>query len=162
VLFRNGTSSYNSFAQDASYLFNGPTPWADTCERTFECTKPTMVLKLYAALAHFGPALIAEYVDRMFSLGATFAELLAKHDDFEVATPPTCNVVMFRVRPRGVTDLDALQTRIRTRLRADGTFFVVQGTLDGRVYLRVSLMSPHTTEADLVALIDAIRRVAVE
>ncbi len=162
VLFRDGASSYGSFTQDASYLFNEPTPWADTCLRTFECTKDMMVLKLYAALSHFGPELLSDYVDRMFALGARFAELLAQHPDFELALPPTSNIVMFRFLPNGAANLDTLQARIRAHLRAEGTFHLVQAQLRSQVYLRVSLMNPLSTEDDLLALIHAVRRAAGE
>jgi L-2,4-diaminobutyrate decarboxylase len=162
VVFRSGASSYGSFTQDASYLFNGPTPWADTCVRTFECTKNTMVLKLYATLTQLGPAVFSEYVDRMFSLAARFAEQLAHSSDFELALPPSCNIVLFRYVPRGATDLDALQARIRCRLRDDGTFYIVRAQLGDRLYLRTSLMNPQTTEADLSALMDAVRAAAAE
>jgi L-2,4-diaminobutyrate decarboxylase len=161
VLFRDGSTSYGSFAQDASYLFNGPTPWADTCTRTFECTKHMMVLKLYVALAHFGPDLLSEYVDRMYSLAERFAELIEQSADFELAVPPSCNIVMFRFLAGGATDLDAVQARIRDRLRGDGTFYLVRASVGSRLYLRTSLMNPLSTEDDLVALMAAVRRAAV-
>jgi L-2,4-diaminobutyrate decarboxylase len=162
VLFRNGATSYGSFAQDAGYLFNGTTPWADTCTRTFECTKHMMVLKLYAALAHFGPDLLSEYVERMFSLAQRFAGMLAHSDDFELAVPPACNIVMFRFLASGASDLDAVQARIRDRLRGEGTFYLVRASLNGKLYLRTSLMNPLSTDDDLVALMAAVRRAAAD
>ncbi|MBS1121915.1 MAG: L-2,4-diaminobutyrate decarboxylase [Deltaproteobacteria bacterium] len=162
VVFRDSASSYDSFAQDAQYLLNSPTPWADSCQRTFECTKDTMVLKLYVALAHFGPALFSEYVHRMFSLAATFAKLIAESPDFELAVPPACNIVMFRYVPPGATDLDELQAWIRERLRNDGSFYLVRASLDSHLYLRTCMMNPLSTENDLRALMDAVRRAVAD
>ena len=54
-------------------------------------------------------------------------------------------------------DLDAHQRAIRVRLRADGKFFIVQTMLRGQTWLRVSLMNPLTTSAELEDLIAAVR-----
>ncbi len=161
VLFRDEASSYRTFDQDATYLFHDDHPaWSDTCLRTMECTKNNMSVKLYAALACLGPQLLADYIDRMFALGARFGEMIAANYDFELALTPSCNIVMFRYRPAGVADLDALQDRIRSRICHDGQFFIVQATLGQRVYLRTTLMNPLSREEDLAALLDAIRHQA--
>jgi L-2,4-diaminobutyrate decarboxylase len=58
-------------------------------------------------------------------------------------------------------DLDALQLRVRERLLRDGAFYVVKTRLrDGGVWLRVTIINPHTTDADLDALSEAVRAAA--
>ena len=52
------------------------------------------------------------------------------------------------------------QERVRARLLAEGSFYLVQTRLRGHVHLRVTLINPLTTESDLQALLDAIRRAA--
>src|SRR5205823_3523239 len=62
VLFRDGRRSYSAFAQEASYLFaEGPAEaeWFNTGQRTLECTKRMMSLKLYASLLCHGTGLFA-------------------------------------------------------------------------------------------------------
>jgi L-2,4-diaminobutyrate decarboxylase len=53
-----------------------------------------------------------------------------------------------------------MQERIRGRLIADGSFYLVQTRLDGAVYLRTTLVHPSTSEADLADLLAAIREAA--
>jgi len=128
--------------------------------RTLECTKRMMGLKLYAALAVHGTGVFSEHVAHCFDLGARFAELLRAEPDFELAVEPQCNIVCFRHVPKGTTDLDAVQERIRRKLVTSGEFYVVQTRLAGKLYLRSALMNSMTTEAELVRLIQACREAA--
>ncbi|PTL83028.1 aminotransferase class V-fold PLP-dependent enzyme [Vitiosangium sp. GDMCC 1.1324] len=164
VLFRDGTRSFEAFAQEASYLFTGQDTrrWSDVALRTLECTKEMMALKLYTCLRVLGTKLFADYITDTFDLTRRFADRLQSSGDFELAVPPDCNIVCFRHTPRGVpaSELDALQVRLRESLITSGDFYLVQTTLGGRVWLRTTLINPLTTDADLDALLEALRRAA--
>lgn len=162
VLFRDGTRSFEAFAQEASYLFHGQDArrWSDIGLRTLECTKEMMALKLYTCLSLLGTRLFADYVTATFDLARHFAERLQAAPDFEVAVVPDCNIVCFRHTPPGVpaSELDALQSHLRERLLTRGDFYVVQTTLPKGVHLRTTLINPLTSEADVDALLEALRR----
>jgi L-2,4-diaminobutyrate decarboxylase len=162
VLFREGHRSFDAFAQEASYLFTGQDtrPWSDVAMRTLECTKEMMSLKLYACLSVLGTKLFADSITRTFDLSRRFAERLQASGDFELAVPPDCNIVCFRHTPQGVpaSELDALQVRLRESLVTSGDFYLVQTTLGGRVWLRTTIINPLTTDEDLDALLEALRR----
>jgi L-2,4-diaminobutyrate decarboxylase len=111
-----------------------------------------MSLKLYAALTVLGPEAIADYVTTTFDLARLFARKLAADPDFEVIERPhpETNIVCFRYK-------DEDQDLIRDKLVASGRFLIVRTALRGKVYLRTALMNPLTTEADLDALMAAVR-----
>jgi L-2,4-diaminobutyrate decarboxylase len=161
VLFRDGSRSFEAFAQEASYLFGQDTrPWNDIGLRTLECTKEMMALKLYTCLSLLGTRLFSDYVTATFELARRFAQRLQASGDFEVPVSPDCNILCFRHTPRGVpaSRLDALQSRLRQRLITQGDFYLVQTTLPTGVYLRTTLINPLTTDAELDALMEALRR----
>ena len=167
VLFRDGRNSFHAFAQHASYLFAGKPPeeeWYNGAIRTLECTKRMMSFPLYAALYCWGTALFAEYVERTFALGRTLGEKVQAAGDFELPVMPECNIVCFRYVPKGLNGpaLDELQARIRTKLIADGSFYLVQTRLRGALYLRVTLINPLTSVSDLDALLEAAREAGTE
>ncbi len=176
VLFRDGRDSYATFAQRASYLFTEPTQpdksqeWWNPGLRTLECTKKMMVLKLFVALSQYGTRLFSDYITATFDLARAFADRLRAAGDFAVAVAPEANIVCFRYTPPAApggqehptspADGDALQEKIRQRLLADGSFYLVKTRLPTGVHLRTTLINPLTTLAELDALLVAIRRAA--
>ncbi|MBI2297931.1 MAG: pyridoxal-dependent decarboxylase [Armatimonadetes bacterium] len=160
VLFRDGRRGYEAFAQEASYLLHRHDPrdeWYNLCGRTFECTKTPMALPLYLALSVYGEELFADYVTSRFDLGRRFGAMLAAEPDFELPVPPECNIVCFRYVPPKQGDLDALQVQIRQRIIASGAFHLVQTRLATGIHLRVTIISPFTTDGHLQDLIEAVR-----
>jgi L-2,4-diaminobutyrate decarboxylase len=165
VLFREGSRSYEPFAQQASYLFNDVHPedeWYNLASRTLECTKRFMVLPLYTLLAKYGAGFFAHYAEKMTLLAERFAELIGDAPDFELALAPESNIVCFRYSPAGypADGLDRLQAELRSRIVTSGAFYLVQTRLSGALFLRTTLINPLTTEGDLAALLDAVREAA--
>ncbi|WP_224368977.1 pyridoxal phosphate-dependent decarboxylase family protein [Hyalangium versicolor] len=164
VLFRDGARSFEAFAQEASYLFHGQDTrrWSDIGLRTLECTKEMMALKLYTCLSLLGTRFFADYVTATFELARRFAGRLQASGDFEVAVAPDCNIVCFRYTPAHVpaSEWNALQSRLREQLITRGDFYLVQTTLPKGVYLRTTLINPLTSDADLDALMEALRQAA--
>ncbi len=167
VLYRDDASSYQAFAQDASYLFQaddgGERPWWDLGLRTLECTKRMMSTILYASLRVYGVDLFRDYVDRTFALGLALAARVAAAPDFELAQPPDANIVCFRYRPDPAlagAALDALQARIRQRCLEQGHTYFLQTRLGGALWLRSALMNPLTEGRDLDELLATIRAAA--
>ncbi len=162
VLFREGHRSFEAFSQEASYLFHGEgtRDWNDVAQRTLECTKEMMALKLYTCLRVLGTRVFADALTASFDLARRFADRLEAAPDFQLALRPDCNIVCFRHTPPGVPEaaLDALQARLRERLVTQGDFYLVRTTLGGRVWLRTTLINPLTTDVDLEGLLEALRR----
>jgi L-2,4-diaminobutyrate decarboxylase len=158
------------FAREAAYLFADVPPeeqWYNLASRTLECTKTMMSVKLYVALALHGPQLFGDYVRGMFALSRRFADAVEAAPDFELAVRPDGNIVCFRHLPGGPgrssrAELDRLQAAIRRKLIADGSFYIVQTTLDRGVFLRITIINPFTSDGDLRALLDAIRAAAAD
>jgi L-2,4-diaminobutyrate decarboxylase len=169
VLFRDGRRSYDAFAQEASYLFQGNSPaleWYNGASRTLECTKRMMSLKLYAALSMYGEEMFGDYVTRTIDLARDFGAEISESRDFELAVEPDANIVCFRHRPEGPAGmpakLDALQSWLRERLLFDGSFYLVQTKLPKGVFLRSTIINPATKGADLSEMLNAIRKAAAQ
>ncbi|MEO1053004.1 MAG: aminotransferase class I/II-fold pyridoxal phosphate-dependent enzyme [Bacteroidota bacterium] len=161
VLFKQAASSYNTFNPKAQYLWSDDQQreWYNLANRTFECTKPMLSVRIYSLLHAHGPDLWAEYVERQFDLGRTFGEILDAEPDFDLPHQPECNLVCFRYRPNHLSEseLDRLNVIIRKEILKEGRFYIVQTTLQNQTYLRVSLMNPFTTAEDLEGLLTAVR-----
>ncbi|MDD9898639.1 MAG: aminotransferase class I/II-fold pyridoxal phosphate-dependent enzyme [Candidatus Melainabacteria bacterium] len=168
VIYKNRSESYATFSQDASYLLDQNSIERDTCNRTVECTKPNMAMKLYLSLAIHGEEFFSDYIDATHDLAKDFAKLIQEQTDFELAIEPESNIVCFRYSPKelysvqnklNTVQLNSLQVKIRESIIKSGEFYFVKTDLRGKTYLRVSLMNPLTKIEDLQKLLELIRNV---
>ncbi|CCH54616.1 pyridoxal-dependent decarboxylase [Fibrisoma limi BUZ 3] len=162
VLYKRDTDSYRTFQQKAQYLWADANAkdWFNSGKRAFECTKLMMSAKVYAVLRTYGDEIFTENVDTLYGLARRFAGQIQQRAGFELAVEPESNIVCFRY-VGDLTDpgqLDDLNNQIRRQLLRDGQFYIVQTTLRGRVYLRVSLMNPLTTDDHLATLLTEVER----
>ncbi len=164
VVFKDGSHSYRSFSQKASYLFEKDSrdEWYDYAHRTMECTKFMMGLKLYIPLMVYGTDFFADYITSCMDLAREFAALIAESEDFECPHEPESNIVCFRYTPSGATNLDELQKTIRKKLLASEKFYITQAPLNDGFYLRVVIINPLTTIDDLKELLEFVRIIDVD
>ncbi|WP_247236676.1 pyridoxal-dependent decarboxylase [Telluribacter sp. SYSU D00476] len=161
VIFKRGSNSYKTFAQRAQYLWAeqpGEEEWYNGGKRTLECTKNMSILNVYTILCTYGEEIFKENIERLYGLATTFSAQVRANPAFELAYEPECNIVCFRYRTDG--DPNRLNQQIRQLLLEEGDFFIVQTTLKGQTYLRVSLMNPLTTERELQELLETIEQKA--
>lgn len=161
LIFKRNDDAFKTFQQKAQYLWANQhsKDWFNSGKRTFECTKLMMSLKVYAILKAHGEQIFTDNVEYLYDLGKTFTELIKARPKFELALEPESNIVCFRLNNDSVS-LNELNGSIRKKLLEDGKFYIVQTTLADKLYLRVSLMNPLTTEVDLIALLDEIENIA--
>lgn len=163
VLFKNGEKSYETFAQKASYLFkkSDENEWYNSAKRTLECTKSAMGVVAYTAVKYYGANYYREYIDSRYDLAAAFAELIEGTPEMELAVKPDANIVCFRYAPDNPDDnsLNKINALIRDKIIKEGSYYFVQTELDGRLWLRTTLLNPVTDIGDLIELIDRIKEV---
>jgi L-2,4-diaminobutyrate decarboxylase len=170
VLYRCREQRFETFRQDAPYLFDPSAPGMadiDIGMRTVECTKRAVGFGLWGLWSVFGEELFEQLVDRVLQRARELYELLVQQPDFEVLHEPECNILAFRYVPEWLRGADperqsVWQRAVRTRLIRSGEFYIVQTTLGGLAALRVTVMNPLTTTDDLAELLQAIRRTGAE
>jgi L-2,4-diaminobutyrate decarboxylase len=167
VLYQDRAHRFQTFQQDAPYLFDPSNPGMaefDNGTRTVECTKRSTGFALWGIWALYGEEIFEQMVDLTFALAHYFCERLLAAEDFELLHSPECNIVVFRHVPTSLSGgslsvLNPLQQELRSRLVKAGDFYIVQTNLDGQVALRITVMNPLTTEQDLVALLHELRAI---
>jgi len=166
VLFKNADQSYETFAQKASYLFKKPAEneWFNSARRTLECTKSALGVVAYTALKYYGRSYYKEYIDSRYDLATAFANLILEDGEMELAAQPDANIICFRYAPvnHEDTSLSRINSIIRDKIIKEGSFFIVQTEFEGKLWLRVTLLNPITTENDLQELLRRIKEIAME
>ncbi len=159
VLVRQRGSLEAAFRADASYLGDPERGAhgedADPWHRTVECTRPVLALKLFLLLAAEGESGLARHVESLYALAARFHQVIAARPGFSCLAAPESNILCFR---HGGPEAD--QGALRRRLLEDGSFYLTQATVEGRTWLRLTLMNPDTREEDLLGLLLRIEALA--
>jgi len=170
VFYRETSHKFETFRQDAPYLFDPSAPGLaefDSGLRTIECTKRAAAYGLWGVWSMFGPQIFADMVDVTFDMGQTLYEKLCAAPDFEPIHEPECNIVVFRHVPDSLRDaslerLGQFQLDLRRRLIESGEFYIVSTNIEGVGALRVTIINPLTTPDHLDRMLEALREKGTE
>ncbi len=166
VMFRNGERSYNTFAQKASYLFqkNQNNVWYNSAARTLECTKSALGIIAYTALKYYGNGYYRDYIETMYGITSDFAQMVNSDPHLELAVEPMSNIICFRFVTEKPDDiyLNSINESIRKRITREGSFYIVQTEIEGRIWLRLTIINPMTTAETLSKLAVRIKEAGTE
>jgi L-2,4-diaminobutyrate decarboxylase len=161
VMFRNGEKSFETFAQKASYLFqkSQKNVWYNSATRTIECTKSALGIIAYTALKYYSGSYYRSYIDSRYDLAKEFSDMIKSDQLFELATDPESNIVCFRYAPDRYDEsfINKINAAIRDTIIKEGSFYIVQAELDGKIWIRLTIINPVTSIDDLRALMARIR-----
>ena len=164
LLVRDERDLDSAFSQRAPYLFHGQEGervW-DQGTRNFACTRRADVFKVWVALHRYGLDGLAELHDYFCDLVRLVWEEIAERPDFEAMNEPESNILCFRYVGDGSRDdeaLDQLNRELRERYNLSGEGWITATNLDGRRVLRVTMMNPRTTPADVRDILDGLAEV---
>jgi aromatic-L-amino-acid/L-tryptophan decarboxylase len=166
VLIRDGRLLREAFSLVPDYLRTeadrgfGGLPWYS--EYGIQQTRGFRALKLWMTLQHLGRDGVCELVARHLALAQHLAGLIDAAPDLERLGYVELSIVCFRYVPPSLKGndlaLDALNKRVMEAVQASGAAFLTQTTLRDRFALRACVLHYATTEADLTALIDIVRK----
>ncbi|QYX80820.1 pyridoxal phosphate-dependent decarboxylase family protein [Streptomyces akebiae] len=124
----------------------------DLLGRSLRTTRRPDILKTAVTLKTLGRTGLGRLVDQVCALAQEFAATVEAHPAFELYDRPTLSTVLFR--PAGASDTTV--AGIRRRLLHDGRAVLGRALLDDRLWLKTTLLNPHTRPADLTALLKLV------
>ncbi|MEU9409080.1 aminotransferase class V-fold PLP-dependent enzyme [Streptomyces sp. NPDC048281] len=126
--------------------------YPDLLGRSLRTTRRPDVLKIAVTLKTLGRTGLGTLVDQVCARAREFAALVREHPAFELYDRPNISTVLFR--PTGATDDDVAD--VRRRLLHDGRAVLGRARLDGRLWLKTTLLNPHTRPDDLALLLKLV------
>ena len=158
--------------------------------RSLRTTRRADAVKMVATLQTLGRSGLTERIERCFELTAYAAGLLARDERFELTMPPALTTVLFRYLPQ-FGESDQVNAALRRRLLVDGSAVIGRtrlpersalsgaaadvgsgaaangggdagGDRSGALRLKLTLLNPETTPADLDRLIELIAAAGAE
>ncbi|GAB2838880.1 aminotransferase class V-fold PLP-dependent enzyme [Streptomyces deserti] len=124
----------------------------DLLGRSLRTSRRPDTLKIAATLTTLGRTGLGHLVDQVCALAQHFAELVHEHPGFELYDRPTLSTVLFR--PTGAPD-DTVAA-VRRTLLTHGRAVLGRAHLDGRLWLKTTLLNPTTRPGDLAALLTLV------
>lgn len=128
-------------------------------DHSIQTTRRFDALKLWLTLRVSGADGIGRLLDSAVDLAQSAGLQLERAADFELAAPVQLSTAVFRFRPDGLDEdtCDAMNRAIRTRLAAAGDAVIAGTTVNGRNYLKFTLLNPTATLEDIIHIITLIR-----
>ncbi|MFF3603414.1 pyridoxal phosphate-dependent decarboxylase family protein [Streptomyces sp. NPDC002463] len=124
----------------------------DLLGRSLRTTRRPDVLKTAVTLRAFGRTGLGALVDRCMDLAQELADLVEKTPGLDLKGRPTLTTVLFR--PTGADDETV--AAIRRTLLAEGRAVLGRAAADGRLWLKATLLNPHTTSGDLADILTLV------
>ncbi|MFE1799418.1 pyridoxal phosphate-dependent decarboxylase family protein [Streptomyces sp. NPDC059517] len=124
----------------------------DLLGRSLRTTRRADILKIAVTLKTLGRRGLGDLVDQVCAHAAALAELIDVHPHFELYDRPTISTVLFR--PAQATDSTVAD--VRRTLLTQGRAVLGRARLDNRLWLKATLLNPHTGPGDLAALLQLV------
>jgi glutamate/tyrosine decarboxylase-like PLP-dependent enzyme len=135
-------------------------PWFS--EYGFQQTRGFRALKLWMVLQSLGRLGLSQRISRHNALARHLAELIDAASDFERTAPVSLSIVCFRYVPAELhgneSAIEQLNRAIVPAIQSSGEAFLTGTELHTQFALRACILHDATSEADIAALIEIIRR----
>ncbi|THJ08273.1 aminotransferase class V-fold PLP-dependent enzyme [Nocardioides sp.] len=145
----------------ADYLNPRDATSPNQVDKSLQTTRRFDALKLWLTLRTMGADLLGQYVDAVIDLAADVHAVLRDAPDLQFAAAPELSTLVFRYLPTDVVldepALAALNNSIRAALYESGAAMVAATKVDGVQHLKVTLLNPMATTADIVGVLDLVR-----
>ncbi|MEU9853951.1 aspartate aminotransferase family protein [Streptomyces sp. NPDC047974] len=128
-------------------------------DKSLQTTRRFDALKLWMTLRVMGADGVGELFDEVCDLASAGYDLLAADPRYDVVVDPQLSTLVYRYVPEAVTspaEIDRANLYARKALFASGEAVVAGTKVDGRQYLKFTLLNPETTVADIAAVLDLI------
>ncbi|MEV0490423.1 pyridoxal phosphate-dependent decarboxylase family protein [Streptomyces atratus] len=124
----------------------------DLLGRSLRTTRRPDALKIAVTLQALGRTGLADLIDHTINTAHQLADLITHNPTLDLYQPPTITTVLFR--PTDATDHTV--ATIRRTLLTTGQAVLGRAHADNRLWLKATLLNPHTTRHDLQTLLDLI------
>jgi aromatic-L-amino-acid/L-tryptophan decarboxylase len=168
VIYRNPEAARATFAHEAEYtrMFGEEAEEAFVCwDYGPELSRRFRALKVWMLLKGMGLGRLSDAIESNLACARHLESMVQASDDFEMAAPVELSIFCFRhvpgwLRNESPEAIDAFNERLLVALQRDGSSYLSNATLGGRLALRGCVLNYRTTLRDMAILLDDLRRVA--
>lgn len=155
LLVRHHKWLSDTFTEKPEYLrdIEGNESEINFYDHGIELTRRFRALKFYMSIKTFGLAAFRRAIDYNIALAEAVEAELRQSDKWEVVSPATLAIINFRYHPIGQShteaELNAINQHIAHQVMESRQAILVTTVLNKQVVLRMCLINPRTTLADI-------------
>src|SRR5690606_28499888 len=139
---------FNTF--DTSYIYHeDETSEYDLGPKSLQCGRRVDALKLWLAWKFYGDEGYVNRIDHLFDLAAYATEWVDRHPQLQLMFPTQSLNVNFRFSDPEITDHDEFNRQLRQNLLVSGKSMVNYCHLEKGLSIRLILLNPELSTADL-------------
>ena len=166
LLVREGRNLRDAFEIIPDYLADTAASETEVnySDMGMQLTRSTRALKMWLSIRYFGLAAFREAIQRAMDLARSAEERIVSSDAFELMAPASLGVVCFRRRlPTGSDErqIERGNRALVESLEASGDAFISSTRLHGRYALRICILNPSTSAADVDYVLDWLERAPI-
>ncbi len=135
----------------------------DLVYKSIQTTRRFDALKPFIAMQHVGLQKFGDMIDHTINLAQQVSHHIEQDPDLELAYHTPINAVVFRYVPQDVHDeelIDKINDQIKLDLLLSGEAIIGQTSVNGKSFLKFTLLNPMTNFNDVLALLDKIKTTA--
>jgi L-2,4-diaminobutyrate decarboxylase len=130
--------------------------------KSLATTRRFDALKLWVSFKSLGRRGWEEMMDRTLDNAQAVYRILERDRRFETVTPPEISSVVFRYTGGSGEDLDGVNAAVRRKLIHQEGILLGQTRVDGRVFLKMTLLNPRVDPLKIAGLMEAVAGMAEE
>ena len=152
---------FTSLLHHADYLNREGDELPNLVDKSIATTKRFDALKMFMTLKSVGASTLGKMYDRLLELTLDVADMINHNNHFELCCDPLLSTVLFRLSPvyqANLTDAEfnQLHQRLRLHLLTTGQAVIAETKVDGKLYLKFTLLNPCLTLSDFDSLFNTI------
>lgn len=148
------------YADYLNPIENRDEEYPDLIEKSIQTTRRFDALKLWFTLKVTGAKTLGSFLEKVHYLALDVYDSIKNDIYFEVVHKPELSTIVFRFKIPGIADekiWDAANLYIKNTLFNSGKASVASTKLNGKTYLKFTLLNPRTTQEDLLKIIKMIK-----
>ena len=153
--------NFGSLLYHADYLNREDDELPNLVDKSIATTKRFDALKMFMTLKSVGAQTLGEMYDQLLELTKQVADSVKHNEHFELCCEPLLSTVLFRLSDnyQGALTRDEfnqLHQKLRLQLLTSGEAVIAETKVDGKLYLKFTLLNPCLTLTDFDSLFKKI------
>lgn len=130
----------------------------DLVGKSLQTTRRFDGLKLWISLRSHGRQVFAAIIEQTIDLARQVAQAILERPRLQLAVAPQLNTVLFRHFDAGwsTTQNDQYNHELRLKLLFAGKALIAETRINGKLFLKLTLMNPNSQLADILPILDEI------